>query len=123
MLPDADEDPFPHVFRVDRLYPEEQDLVADDPSPLSPYERAGLDEPARPVEMPPLLPGEDPNPPAGKVAGRAGPLDEPAASRAMKSADGQVTLSFFKKEKGKLRRPSDGPDLSPAGSTNKTQTS
>jgi hypothetical protein len=30
MIPDADDDPFPHVFKVDRLYPEEQDFVADD---------------------------------------------------------------------------------------------
>jgi len=113
MIPDADDDPFPHVFKVDRLYPEEQDFVADDISPLSPYEMADLDEPATRIDLTPLLPGEDPNPPAEKVAGRAGPLDEPAMSRDMKKADDQVTLSFFKKDKEKLRRPWDGPDLSP----------
>ena len=111
MLPDADDDPFPHVFRVDRPYPEEQDFVADDATPLSPYGRADLDEPATMIEMPPLLPGEDPDPPAEKVPDRAGPLDEAAVSRAMKKADDQVTLSFFKKDKEKLRRPWDGPDM------------
>jgi hypothetical protein len=111
MIPDADDDPFPHVFKVDRLYPEEQDFVADDTTPLSPYERADLDEPATRIEMPPLLPGEDPDPPAEKVPGRAGSLDEAAVSRALKKADDQVTLSFFKKDKEKLRRPWDGPDL------------
>ena len=111
MIPDADEDPFPHVVKVDRLYPEEQDFVADDISPLSPYKMADLDEPATKIDLPALLPGEDPDPPAEKVAGRAGPLDEPAVSRDMKKADEQVTLSFFKKDKEKLRRPWDGPDL------------
>jgi hypothetical protein len=111
MIPDADDDPFPRVFKVDRLYPEEQDFVADDLSPLSPYEMADLDQPATKIDLPPLLPGEDPDPPAEKVAGRAGPLDEPAVSRDMKKADEQVTLSFFKKDKEKLRRPWDGPDL------------
>lgn len=111
MIPDADDDPFPQVFRVDRLYPEEQDFVADDTTPLSPYERADLDEPATRIDLPPLLPGEESNPPAEKVAGRAGPLDEPAVSRDMEKADEQVTLAFFKKEKEKLRRPWDGPDL------------
>ncbi|HVP95617.1 hypothetical protein [Methanoregula sp.] len=117
MIPDADDDPFPHVYKVDRLYPEEQDFVADDESPLSPYEMAELDEPAIPVEMAPLHPGEDPNPPAEKMGGRAGPRDESGISRDMKKVDDQVTLAFFKKEKGKIRRPWDGPDLSPAGST------
>ena len=73
MISDADDDPFPHVFKVDRLYPEEQDFVADDTTPLSPYEIKDLDEPATRIDLPPLLPGEDPNPPAGKVAGRARP--------------------------------------------------
>ncbi len=41
----------------------------------------------------------------------AGPLDESAVSRDMEKADEQVTLAFFKKEKEKLRRPWDGPDL------------
>ena len=84
MIPDVDEDPFPYVVKVDRLYPEEQDFVADDISPLSPYEMADLDEPATKIDLPALLPGEDPDPPAEKVAGRAGPLDEPAVSRDMK---------------------------------------
>ena len=67
--------------------------------------------------MPPLHKGEDPNPPAEKVGGRAGPLDETGISRDMKKADEQVTLSFFKKGKAKIRRPWDGPDLSPASGT------
>ena len=113
MIPDADDDPFPRVYKVDRLFPEEQDFVADDISPLQPYEMAELDEPAIPVELPPLHRSEDPNPPAEKMAGRAGPRDEIAVLRDMKKADEQVTLSFFKKEKGKIRRPWDGPDLSP----------
>jgi hypothetical protein len=111
MIPDADDDPSPHVFKVDRLYPEEQDFVAEDMTPLSPYEMAGLDEPATRIDLPPLLPGEDPDPPGEKVAGRAGSMDESAASRDMKKSDDQVTLSFFKKEREKLRRPWDGPDL------------
>jgi hypothetical protein len=117
MIPDADDDPFPHVYKVDRLYPEEQDFVADDISPLQPYEMAELDEPAIPVEMPPLHKGEDPNPPAEKVGGRAGPRDETGISRDMKRADEQVTLAVFKKGKVKIRRPWDGPDLSPASGT------
>jgi len=117
MLPDADDDPFPHVYKVDRLFPEEIDAVADDTSPLSQYELAELDEPAVPVEMPPLHKGEDPNPPAEKVGGRAGPRDEAIISRDMKKADEQVTLSFFKKGKVKIRRPWEGPDLSPASGT------
>ena len=72
MIPDADDDPFPHVFLVDQLYPEEQDFVADDTSPLSPYERADLGEPGTKIDLPPLLPGEESNPPAEKVTGRAG---------------------------------------------------
>jgi len=111
MIPDADDDPFPRVYKVDRLFIEEQDFVADDTAPLLPYERADLDEPATRIEMPPLLPGEDPDPPAEKVEGRAGPTDEPAVSRAMKNADEQVTLAFFKKGKNKIRHPCDGPDL------------
>jgi len=117
MIPDADDDPFPHAIKVDRLFIEEQDFVADDTSPLSPYEMADLDEPAVPVDLPPLHPGEDPDPPAEKMGGRAGPRDEIAVSRDMKSADEQVTLAFFKKGKTKVRRPWDGPDLSPEKST------
>ena len=117
MIPDADDDPFPRVYKVDRLFPEEQDFVADDISPLQPYEMAELDEPAIPVEMPPLHKGEDPNPPAEKVGGRAGPRDETGISRDMKRADEQVTLAAFKKGKAKIRRPWDGPDLSPASGT------
>jgi len=111
VIPDADEDPFPHVVKVDRLYPEEQDFVADDISPLSPYEMADLDEPATKIDLPALLPGEDPDPPAEMVAGRAGPLDEPAVPRDLKKADEQLTLSFFKNDKENLRRPWNGPDL------------
>jgi hypothetical protein len=55
--------------------------------------------------LPPLLPGGDPDPPVEKVPGRADPLDEAAVSRALKKADDQVTLSFFKKDNEKLRRP------------------
>jgi hypothetical protein len=117
MIPDADDDPFPRVYKVDRLFIEEQDFVADDTSPLSPYEMAGLDEPAVPVELPPLNRGEDPNPPAEKVGGRADPMDETVVSRDMKKADDQVTFAFFKKGNGKIRRPWDGPDLSPGKST------
>ena len=62
MIPDADDDPFPRVYKVDRLFIEEQDFVADDTSPLSPYEMADLDEPAVPVDLPPLHPAEDPDP-------------------------------------------------------------
>lgn len=113
MIPDADDDPFPRVYKVDRLFIEEQDFVADDTSPLSPYEMADLDEPAVPVELPPLHKGEDPNPPAEKLGGRAGPSDEIVVSRNMKNADEQVTFAFFKKQKTKIRRPWDGPDLSP----------
>ncbi|MFA5253448.1 MAG: hypothetical protein WC367_02110 [Methanoregula sp.] len=117
MIPDADDDPFPHAIKVDRLFIEEQDFVADDTSPLSPYEMADLDEPAVPVDLPPLHKGDDPNPPAEKMGGRAGPADEIVISKDMKSADEQVTLAFFKKGKTKVRRPWDGPDLSPEKST------
>ena len=112
MIPDADDDPFPRVYKVDRLFIEEQDFIADDTSPLSPYEMADLDEPAVPVDLPPLHRGEDPSPPAEKVVGRAGPHEDIAFSRDMKNADEQVTLAFFKKGKTKVRRPWDGPDLS-----------
>jgi hypothetical protein len=117
MIPDADDDPFPRVYKVDRLFIEEQDFVADDIAPLSPYEMADLDEPAVPVDLPPLHKGDDPNPPAEKMGGRAGPADEIAVSKGMKSVDDQVTFAFFKKGKTKIRRPWDGPDLSPEKST------
>ncbi|MGA2160910.1 MAG: hypothetical protein ABSG28_01730 [Methanoregula sp.] len=73
--------------------------------PLSSYEMADLDESATRIDLPPLLPGGDPDPPVEKVPGRADPLDEAAVSRALKKADDQVTLSFFKKDNEKLRRP------------------
>ncbi|MFA5331016.1 MAG: hypothetical protein WC342_01430 [Methanoregula sp.] len=112
MIPDAEDNPFPQVVKVDRLFPEEIDAVADDTAPLASYELAELDEPATKVEMPPLQPGEDPNAPAEKMEGRAEPGDEAAMSKSMKNADEQVTLSFFKKGKNKVRHPWDGPDLS-----------
>ncbi len=117
MIPDADDDPFPRVYKVDRLFIEEQDFVADDTSPLSPYEMADLDEPAVPVDLPPLHPAEDPDPPAEKMGGRADLSDEAVISADMKSADKQVTLAFFKKGKTKVRRPWDGPDLAPEKGT------
>ena len=117
MIPDADDDPFPHAIKVDRLFIEEQDFVADDTSPLSPYEMADLDEPAVPVDLPPLHPAEDPDPPAEKMGGRADFSDEAVISADMKSADKQVTFAFFKKQKAAIRRPWDGPDLAPEKST------
>ena len=111
MIPDADDDTVPLVYKVDRLFIEEQDFVADDTAPLSPYEMAELDEPAVAVELAPLHKGEDPNPPAERVGGRAGSLDEIVVSKNMKSADEQVTFAFFKKGKVKILRPWDGPDL------------
>ena len=117
MIPDAEDDPFPRAIKVDRLFPEEIDEVADDTAPLHSYEMAELDEPATRVEMPPLLPDEDPDYPAEKMEGRAEPDDEAVVSKSMKSADEQVTLSFFKKGKNKVRHPWDGPDLAPEKST------
>jgi hypothetical protein len=105
-----EDDPFPRVITFDRLFAEERPGEVAEPEPLSCEDFREL---PRPIDMPPLMTGEEEKAPDVRLDADPDPaLDDPAVTDGMKSSDRYVDTKLLKDKDRKMLRPWDDVDLS-----------
>jgi hypothetical protein len=104
-----EDNPFPRVLKIHRLFAEEQPGEIAEPEPAS-FEE--LQELPRSIKMLPLSEKEEEKTPDVQLDFKPDPaLDDPVINDRMKSVDDYVDTKFLKDNVGKLLRPWDEVEL------------